>query len=618
MAKKTTANKTTEKSEKTKKKAVKKPVLKKTSGKKTKKPTKSFVKKALFLFSLALAAALACYILYCILTMPNIEKAMLRTRQPMTTIIAENGNDITTVGNIYSDVVMLYDVHPYVINAILATEDRRFYSHFGFDPIAFARAMSVNILSGKYAQGGSTITQQVAKNLFLTQNKTIKRKIQELFLAFWLEYKFSKDQILTLYINRVYLGAGTYGIQSASRRYFQKPASDLNLKEAAILAGILKAPSKYNPLANQANADERAKIVLQNMVNNNFIDEDQYKYALTLDTGSGEQSRVKGAKHFADWVYQETNALLGERENDILVYTTLDQHLQEKAQNILETKIAQNSDKNVNEGAIVVLDNNTGAVKAMVGGIDYGSSQFNRATQALRQPGSAFKTFVYLTALQNGFNITDKIEDYPITIGKWTPENITGKYYGTVTLKQAFANSYNLAAVDLSQRLSLDKIIKTARSLGITTPMKKNPSIVLGTAEVKVIDMAAAYAAIANNGNLVIPYAITEVYTKDGYQIYQHSLQQEKKVAKRKAVEEMIRLLEIAVRSGTGQKAKLETFSAGKTGTSQGYRDAWFVGFTDKYTIAVWVGNDDNSPMNKISGSGLPAEIWKEVAKSIK
>lgn len=615
MAKKAIAKKQPTKTEK-KKKTIKKtnPV----KPKKTKKKIQKVSWKKVCLFSfIGFAVILICYITYCILTMPDIEKAVSQTRQPMTTIIAENGNEISTVGNIYSDVVMLYDVHPYVIDAIISTEDRRFYSHFGFDPIAFVRAMGTNIMSGRYAQGGSTITQQVAKNLFLTQNKTIKRKTQELLLSFWLEYKFSKDQILTLYINRVYLGSGTYGIQSASRRYFQKPASDLNLKEAAIIAGMLKAPSRYNPLNNEELAIARAKTVLKTMIENDIIDKDQYDYALTMEIGTGDKNRVKGAKHFTDWAYIETNKILGERENDVLVYTTLDQDLQEKTQKILEDAIKKNSDKNVTQGAIVVLDK-TGAVKALVGGVDYNISQFNRATQALRQPGSSFKTFLYLAALQNGFKPTDKVEDLPITIGEWKPTNINGKYYGEVTLNQAFINSYNLAAVNLSQQLSLDKVISVAKNLGITTPIHKIPSMVLGTSEVKVIDMAAAYATIANNGDLVTPYAIKEVYTKEGYQIYQFSLQPNKKVAKRNAIEQITKMLENAVNNGTGKRAKINGFSAGKTGTSQAYRDAWFVGFTETHTAAVWFGNDDNSPMKKVSGAGLPAETWKKVIESIK
>lgn len=608
------------------KKSVKKPKKEKKTGKKAQKTVKKSKKSSktgkfsfrkLFWYTvLAVMLFVGSYVAYCYFTLPDIEKAVGQTRQPMTTVIADNGNEVTTYGHIYSDVVMLYDINPYAIDAILSTEDRRFYSHFGFDPIAFGRAMFVNIFAGRYAQGGSTITQQVAKNLFLTQSKTMKRKVQELLLAFWLEKKFSKDQILTLYVNRVYLGSGTYGIQSASQRYFSKPASDLNIKEGAVIAGMLKAPTRYNPLNSPKLAEDRAKVVLKNMLDNKVLDKDLYELALKQPMSSGEKRRVKDAKHFADWTYTQVNELLGEREKDVMVYTTLDQNLQEKAQDILDETIKANKDKNVTQGAIVVLDK-FGAVKALVGGANYGQSQFNRATQALRQPGSAFKTFVYLTALNEGWKRSDKIMDVPMKIGKWEPSNISGKHYGEVTLNEAFARSLNLATVDLAQKLSLDKIARQAYNLGIATQLKKTPALALGASEVKVIDMAAAYATIANGGNLVEPFAIKEIYSRDGYQIYEKDAYVDRLVVKKEPVKELVRMMESVVNSGTGKKAKINGFAAGKTGTSQGHRDAWFVGFTDKHTVAVWLGNDDNSPMKGVSGGGLPAEIWKKVVESV-
>ena len=346
------------------------------------------------------------YIGYCIVTLPDIEEAVNRTRQPSTTIAAENGNEVTTFGSVYSEVITVDELPPYVIDAILSTEDRRFYSHFGFDVISFTRAMLTNMFLGRYAQGGSTITQQVAKNLFLTPNKNIKRKTQELLLAFWLESKFSKDQILSLYLNRVYLGAGTYGIEAASQKYFQKSSRDLNLKEAAVIAGMLKAPSRYNPIASEERAIERAKVVLHNMVDNDKITQMQADNALKMRLGPEKKYNVKDAMHFADWVYNDVNSYIGERTNDIYVLTTLDQDLQQAASDILENTINKYaSSRNVHQGAIVIMDK-SGGIKAMVGGVDYAKSQFNRATQALRQPGSSFKTFVYLTALQEGFSVS--------------------------------------------------------------------------------------------------------------------------------------------------------------------------------------------------------------------
>ena len=477
--------------------------------------------------------------------------------------------------------------------------------------------MLTNIFMGRYAQGGSTITQQVAKNLFLTSQKNIKRKTQELLLAFWLEHKFSKEQILTLYLNRVYLGAGTYGIEAASQKYFQKSSRDMNLLEAAIIAGMLKAPSRYNPIASAERAKARAKVVLQNMVNNDALTERQMKYALTLPVGEDKSYKVQGADYFADWVYREVNDYIGERGNDIYVYTTLDQKIQENAEKILREAVLAAKNRNVSEGAVVVL-NKSGEVKAMVGGIDYRKSQFNRAVTALRQPGSAFKPFVYLTALQNGWKREDRIDDVPLSIGKWKPENYDKKYYGSVTLDEALMKSLNLATVNLSESLSRKDIIRTAKKMGISTPVENTPSLALGTFEVKVIDMAAAYSAIANGGYATWPHAIKEVYTRDGYQLYQREVDTENRILDAGAVKDLTKMLEKVISQGTGRRAKIPGFAAGKTGTTQDYRDAWFVGFTDEYVIAVWVGNDDNSPMKGVTGGTLPAEIWRKIALSVR
>ena len=587
---------------------------KKTTKKRKKRESKQRVANRLFILKIFayLVITLACYLAYCFLTLPDIEQAVSRTRQPSTTITAENGNEVATYGQVYSAIVMPDYLPKHMVEAIIATEDRRFYQHFGFDVIAFSRAMVVNLIKGRYAQGGSTITQQVAKNLFLTPNKNIKRKIQELLLAFWLEYKFSKDQIMALYLNRVYLGAGTYGIEAAANKYFQKTSADLNLKESAILAGMLKAPTRYNPAANPDRAEERARVVLQNMVDEGYISEEERQQALKMKTGALISDKVEGGKYFADWVYGDVNAYIGERENDIYVYTTLNQHIQEAADKILTQTLKANKNKNVTQGAIVVLDK-TGAIKAMVGGVDYHKSQFNRAINALRQPGSSFKTFVYLCALENGYKPEDKIGDFPISIGDWQPENIDKKYHGEVTLAEALAKSYNLATINLAQSLSSSSIIKIAKKAGITTPIQNSPSLALGTSEVKVIDMAVAYSAIANGGFATWPYAIKEIYSRDGYQLYMRDATEANRIFDEEAVEDMTKMLEAVVNKGTGRKARLPFFAAGKTGTSQDYRDAWFVGFTDKYIAAVWVGNDDNSPMKNVGGSSLPAEIWRKV-----
>lgn len=574
-------------------------------------------RRIILIFLSFLVITFAGWLLYCVLTLPDIDQAVARTRQPSTTITAENGNEVKTFGSVYSEVIRLNELPSYVPDAIISTEDRRFYAHFGFDIVAFTRAMLTNIFMGRYAQGGSTITQQVAKNLFLTSQKNIKRKTQELLLAFWLEHKFSKEQILTLYLNRVYLGAGTYGIEAASQKYFQKSSRDMNLLEAAIIAGMLKAPSRYNPIASAERAKARAKVVLQNMVNNDALTERQMKYALTLPVGEDKSYKVQGADYFADWVYREVNDYIGERDNDIYVYTTLDQKIQENAEKILREAVLAAKNRNVSEGAVVVL-NKSGEVKAMVGGIDYRKSQFNRAVTALRQPGSAFKPFVYLTALQNGWKREDRIDDVPLSIGKWKPENYDKKYYGSVTLDEALMKSLNLATVNLSESLSRKDIIRTAKKMGISTPVENTPSLALGTFEVKVIDMAAAYSAIANGGYATWPHAIKEVYTRDGYQLYQREADTENRILDAGAVKNLTKMLEKVISQGTGRRAKIPGFAAGKTGTTQDYRDAWFVGFTDEYVIAVWVGNDDNSPMKGVTGGTLPAEIWRKIALSVR
>ena len=594
-------------------------MVKKTrTKKKTQKRRKSRSKqkrgllKFLLIIFMVLFVVIGGYVGYCYLTMPDIEAAISRTRQPSTTITAENGNEIMSFGSVYSSIIMPDELPKYVSQAIVATEDRRFYQHFGFDFISFTRAMITNAIHRRYVQGGSTITQQVAKNLFLTSQKNIKRKVQELLLAFWLEHKFSKDQILALYMNRVYLGNGTYGIESAANKYFQKSSDDLNLREAAILAGMLKAPSKYNPIASKKQADKRSKVVLQNMVNAGLITQEEMKQALTMRLGPEISDKVNGGKYFASWIYNDVNAILGEREEDVYVHTTLDQDIQEAAEKILAEAIAANKSKNVSQGAIVVMSKD-GAVRAMVGGVNYDKSPFNRAVSALRQPGSAFKPFVYLTALQMGYSPEDTIEDTAIAIGKWKPENIDKKYHGTVTLREALRKSYNLATVDLAEKVGRKSVIANAKRMGISTQLVNDATLSLGTSEVKVLDMAAAYASLANGGYAVWPYGILEIFSRDGFERYMRQPDEPRRILDAEAVLQMNSMLEDVINRGTGRRAQLPFYAAGKTGTSQDYRDAWFVGFTGKYVCAVWVGNDDNSPMRGVTGGTLPAEIWQKV-----
>lgn len=591
-------------------------MTKKNTTKRTKKSRRSSKRTGKFYLVLKICgigfALLVFYLGFCLITLPDMDAAINRTRLPSTTILAENGNEVQSFGTVYSEIIRSEELPQYVIDAIVWTEDRRFYEHFGFDVVSFTRAMITNLFAGRFAQGGSTLTQQVAKNLFLTNKKTINRKTQELLLAFWLEHKFTKEQILTLYLNRVYFGNGAYGIEAASQKYFQKTSRDLNILEAAVLAGMLKAPSRYNPIASKTRALERAKVVLNIMRENNLLSNKDYLRALEMPLGDEKPSKVKNGAYFADFALSEISARIGEQESDIYALTTLDQDLQEKASAILQKEIAAAKDKNVSQGAVVILDKN-GAVRALVGGVNYNQSQFNRAVQALRQPGSAFKFFVYLTAIHQGLTPKDIIEDKPLIIKDWRPENHDKKYYGEVTLREAFAKSLNLASIRLAQKVGVKQIAQLAKKLGISTPLENDLSLALGTSSVRVIDMAVAYATVANGGFAVFPYSVEEIYTNDGFQLYQRDSDENRRLLSEEETILMKKLMREVLKTGTGRSAALGREAFGKTGTSQDHRDAWFVGFDDNLICAVWIGNDDNSPMKGVYGSGLPAKIWKKI-----
>lgn len=554
------------------------------------------------------------FIFYCYKTLPDFSKAIYIERQPGVKILASDGREITSYGGLFAEPVDVDELPSYVYQAVIDTEDRRFFKHSGFDYIGFARAMAVNVVKMRYAQGASTITQQVAKNLFLTREKSIKRKVQEYLLAQWLEKHFTKKQILNIYLNRVFFGSGAYGLNAAAKRFFNKKAKDLNLREAAILAGALKAPSRYNYLSNKTLALARSEVVLKLMRRAGSISLKEWENAINLPIGDANKDRILGARYFGDYIMMELAKLVKISNEDVYVKTTLDYNLQQRAEYLLRKHLRENADKHATEGAVVILDRN-GAIKAMVGGADYNTSQFNRATQALRQAGSSFKLFVYLTAFENGFSPDELLSDEPIRIDDWEPQNYDKKFRGAVSLKQAFAQSLNVATVDLATYLNLEDIISMALKLGITTDVKDEPSIILGAAEVRVIDMAAAYAATSNGGFAVFPYAIREVTDTDGYRLYQYSSSERERVLQPKTVQNINMLLREVVATGTGKRARKVKNARGKTGTSQNYRDAWFIGSNDRYTAAVWVGNDDNSPMDEVGGGTLPTEIWAEIMK---
>lgn len=587
---------------------------KKQRGAKGKKSWKLKLFMGALWLGLVLALCVGLYVYYCYRTLPDFSKAVYVERQAGVKILAADGREITSYGALFAEPVDVDDLPSYVYQAVIDTEDRRFFKHSGFDYIGFARAMAVNIAKMRYAQGASTITQQVAKNLFLTREKSIRRKVQEYLLAQWLEKHFSKKQILNIYLNRVFFGSGAYGLNTAAKRFFNKQAKDLNLREAAILAGALKAPSKYNYLRNKKLALERSEVVLKLMRRAGSISLKEWESAIDLPIGEADDGKILGARYFGDYVMGLLPDVVQTGDEDIYVKTTLDYDLQQRAEYILRKYIRANRQNNVSEGAVVILDRN-GAIKAMAGGFDYNKSQFNRATQALRQAGSSFKLFVYLIAFENGFSPDELLADEPIRIDDWEPQNYDRKFRGAVSLKQAFAQSLNVATVDLATYLNLEDIISTALKLGITTGVKDEPSIILGAAEVRVLDMAAAYAATANGGYAVFPYAIREITDTDGYLLYQYRSPGRERVLKPETVRNINILLREVVVSGTGKRARKVKNARGKTGTSQNYRDAWFIGSNDRYTAAVWVGNDDNSPMKEIGGGTLPAEIWADIMK---
>ncbi|MEE2996753.1 MAG: PBP1A family penicillin-binding protein [Pseudomonadota bacterium] len=549
--------------------------------------------------------------------LPDIDKLKAPTRRASITITDTSGREIVTYGDLYGEPLDVADVPPHLVQAILAIEDRRFFEHGGFDPVSLARAVVANVRAGRVRQGGSTLTQQLAKNIFLKPDRTLRRKVQELLLAFWLEANFSKEQIFTLYINRVYLGSGTYGVDAAARLYFGRSAKTVSLHQAAVIAGLLKAPSRYSPLRSRKNAEDRARVVLGTMVTAGFLDK-----RLARKTGA-QRLRVisrsgpdRMARYFTDWALERVNGFVGRAESDLIVRTTMDVRLQTLAQSRLRGLLKrQGKRRNIAQAALVSMSHD-GAVRALVGGRDYVSSQYNRAFQSRRQPGSAFKLFVYLAAMENGMSPQDRLIDEPLKIGKWRPRNYGGRYDGTVTLKDAVARSINTVAVQVSERVGRQKVIDTARRLGITSPLKSHPSLALGASEVSLVELTAAYGVVANGGIAVWPYAITEILTRRGEVLYRRTDGAVPHVVDNSATRDMNDMLRAVVTSGTGRAANPGRPAAGKTGTSQDFRDAWFIGYTGELVTGVWMGNDDSSPMKRVTGGSYPAELWRSYTRA--
>ncbi|MDG2242674.1 MAG: PBP1A family penicillin-binding protein [Rhodospirillaceae bacterium] len=551
---------------------------------------------------------------YFALGLPNVDDVVASTRrQPIVVVRDAAGDDIARVGALYGDAVSIDDMPPALLAAVLAIEDRRFYTHFGLDPRGFARAMLANIRAGSVVQGGSTITQQVAKNLFLTRERTIARKIREALLALWLEQKFTKDQILTLYLNRVYLGAGTYGVEAASRTYFDKPARNLTVYQSAMIAGLMKAPSRYNPKTDIDAARSRTAVVIGAMVDAGYLTStqaDTAKRGGQVNVNKGPSGR---GRYFADWVLANIDELVGPIEADLIVHTTLDPSVQTAAERSLVSALRDSAKtRESSQGAVIVLSPQ-GAVRAMIGGRDYQSSQFNRAVQAQRQPGSAFKPFVFLSGLEAGLTPTDILEDTPINIDGWRPQNFSGTYEGPIAVEDALARSINTVAVRVARKAGPAAIIETARRAGISTALTNDLGLALGTSEVSLIELTAAYAPFANGGVAIVPYGILDVVTTDGRMLYRRQGGGLGRAAEPEHIDMMNRMLAKTMTDGTGKTAQIDRPSAGKTGTSQDFRDAWFVGYTSDLVAGVWIGNDDGGGMKGVTGGGLPAQVWRDV-----
>ena len=535
------------------------------------------------------------------------------------TFLDRYGNVIGHRGIIHEGSVPAEELPDHFVKAVLATEDRRFFDHFGIDFIGLARAMSENARAGGVVQGGSTLTQQLAKNLFLTNERSFDRKIKEAFLALWLEANLSKKEILSLYLDRAYMGGGTFGAAAASQFYFGKKLTDVTLSEAAMLAGLFKAPAKYAPHMNLPAARARANVVLSNLVQSGFMTEGQVMAARRNPATVVDRTTIETADFFLDWAFDET-VRLSERfpEHTLMVRTTLDTGLQHAAEVAVEGTIREfGTASKVSQGALVMIENG-GAVRAMVGGRDYGESQFNRATRALRQPGSSFKVYTYAAAMERGFTPESVVVDGPITWRGWSPQNYGRSYSGRVTLMSALAASINTIPVKLARdELGTDRIAEMAKAMGVETTLRTDKTIPLGTSEVTVLDQATAYAVFPAGGFQSHRHGIQQILDYDGKVLYDFERDEApaKRVLSEQATRSMNRMLVNIPVNGTARRAALDNgiVSGGKTGTTQSYRDAWYVGFTGNYTAAVWFGNDDYTSTNNITGGSLPAQTFKRL-----
>jgi len=552
----------------------------------------------------------------------------LKKSELAVTFLDRFGNEIGSRGIRHNDAIPLEDYPDHLIKAALATEDRRFYEHFGIDPSGLGRALMTNARAGGVVQGGSTISQQLAKNLFLSNERTIERKVKEAFLAIWLETRLTKNEILKLYLDRAYMGGGAFGVDAAAQFYFNKSAKDVNLAEAAMLAGLFKAPTRYAPHINLPAARARANTVLDNLIESGFMTEGQVFGARRNPAVALDRRDERVANYYLDFAFDEMKKLVATfpksvHERVFVVRLGLDVNLQREADNAVESMLRQyGNDYKAKQAAAVVLDLD-GAVRAMVGGRDYGQSQFNRATDALRQPGSSFKPYVYAAAFMNGFKPTSIVQDAPICLGNWCPSNYSHSFSGSVTLTQALVRSINTIPVRLSvslgdgnPKVGRAKIIQLAQKMGLRTPLPDSSSLPIGAAEVTVLDHTAGYTAFPNLGRAAAPHAIVEVRSGNGEVVWRFDRDGKKpeQVLRPQVALDLNVIMNKVVEEGTARRAILDGVkAAGKTGTTNAYRDAWFVGYTGNFVCGVWFGNDDYAPTNRMTGGSLPAMTWRQI-----
>ncbi len=557
--------------------------------------------------------------------LPSINSLTEAERKPSITMLTRDGDLLSTYGDLYGNTITLNSLPKHIPQAVVAIEDHRFYSHIGIDFFAFGRASYNNIVRKQVVQGGSSITQQLAKNFLLSQGKfhytdrSMRRKVQELFLSAWLEYQFTKNQILSIYLNRIDFGAGVYGFDAAAQRYFFKQLHELSVFESAILAGMLKAPTRYNPLRHPQDSAKRAEVVIQRMVSQNFISQPAANIEIKLGKDRLFNRKINTSiyRYFTDWVMDSLPNYLGHIDKDLVVVTSLNIKAQAAAHKTVRHVIdTYSKDRNLEQMALISMSTN-GEILAMIGGENYAKSPFNRATQALRQPGSAFKPFVYIAAFENGFSPTDVMNDKVQSYGKWAPKNIYNQYRGDLTLEDALAYSSNTITVKLLYQVGVKPLVKLARRLGIKTRLAHNLTLALGSGEVSLFNLTSAYGVIANGGCEIYPHGIIEIRDKNTNKtLYRAGQPLQKRLLKPEVSRQIDQLLTSAVKYGTSKRSKLQNNipSAGKSGTSQQYRDGWFVGYVKQSSgpiTGIWIGNDNYSPTKRVVGGMIPAEAWK-------